>query len=118
MSLSGALRRGIISLALMAVLVSLLLQPRIALSPLYDLAFIVTIEAVAVGLSMWLAHGGIAQALIRTLLLAAMLAFVIVFVLGTPTGLGFDQAFLLIAAVEALGSLLAWGMGREPALKK
>lgn len=102
----------------MAALISLFLRPRVALSPLSDLAFILTVEAVAVGLSLWLAHGGPAQALIRTLILSALFAGVIVFVLGTPTGLSFDATFLLIASVEAAGSVLAWGLGRQQTVKK
>lgn len=118
MSFRTSIVRGLMSTLFMAVLITVILQPQNGLSGIYALAFILIVEGVAVGLSYWLAHGGAAQAFIRTLILALVFAGAIVFFFNPADNLGFDTTFLLIVIVELLGLTAAWGITRSPRMKK
>jgi hypothetical protein len=112
-SKSSAIVRALVSSLAMAFLIVVVLAPQVSLSPLDGLVFIVVLELVASILGWALVKGSIGQALIRTLILAALVAGAIVFFFQPTLQLGFDKTFLLVTFVEFIGVLVTWGLVHE-----
>ena len=98
--------RTLLSAFGVAVLLVVFLKPTVQLSTGWQIVTLAVMEAVAIGLSRYLAGNGHGASWIKALLFAFMLALVVTYVYAPSAPIGFEATLLVVSVLE-FGALIS-----------